>query len=88
MNNNDNNESDSDINCNRYAQYSQLRINKETERTGNNSNGDHPNDRTVKIGQNTEKSHGDLRRLAFTQTSVKDHQLMLMWKTLKGVNEL
>ena len=32
-----------------------------------------------KIGQNTEKSSGDLRRLAVTQTSVKD-QFMLMWK--------
>ena len=35
----------------------------------------------VENGQNTEKSPGDLRRLAVTQTPVKDHQLMLMWKT-------
>ena len=34
-------------------------------------------------GQNTEESPGDLRKLAVTQTSVKDHQLTLMWKTLK-----
>ena len=33
-------------------------------------------------GQNTEKSPGDLRRLAVTQSSVKDHRLTLMWKTL------
>ena len=33
-------------------------------------------------GQNIEKSPGDLRRLAITQTLVKDHKLMLMWKTL------
>ena len=32
-------------------------------------------------GQNTEKSPGDLRRLAVTQNPVKDHQLMLMGKT-------
>ena len=29
---------------------------------------------TIKIGQNTEKSPGDLRRLAVAQTAVKDHQ--------------
>ena len=29
-------------------------------------------------GQNTEKSPGDLRRLAVTQTPVKNHQLILM----------
>ena len=32
---------------------------------------DHPDYRIVKIGQNTEISHGDLRRLVVTQTSVK-----------------
>ena len=30
---------------------------------------------TTEIGQNTEKSPGDLKRLAVNQTSVKDHQL-------------
>ena len=29
----------------------------------------------TKIGQNTEKSPGDPRRLAISQTPVKDHQL-------------
>ena len=38
--------------------------------------------RDIKIGQNTEKSPGDLR-LAVTQTPLKNHQLKLMWKTLK-----
>ena len=37
----------------------------------------------VDNGQNTEKSPGDLRRLAVTQTPVKDHQLTLTWKSLK-----
>ena len=32
----------------------------------------------VEISLNTEKSPGDLRRLAITQTPVKDHQLMQM----------
>ena len=39
---------------------------------------DHPNYNIVTISQNTEKSSGDLRRLAVTQTPVKDHQLMLV----------
>ena len=40
--------------------------------------GNHPNYNIIENGQNTEKSPGDLRRLAVTQTSVKDHQLTLM----------
>ena len=32
----------------------------------------------IENGQNTEKSPEDLRRLAVTQTPVKDHQLKLM----------
>ena len=40
--------------------------------------GDNPIYSIIKIGQNTEKSPGDLRRLAVTQTPVKDHPLTLM----------
>ena len=40
--------------------------------------GDHPDCSIVENGQNTEKNPGDLRRLAVTQTPVKDHQLILM----------
>ena len=36
----------------------------------------------IENGQNTEKSPRDLRRLAVTQTPVKNHQLILMRKTL------
>ena len=42
-----------------------------------------PNNNIIGNGQNTEKSPGDLRRLAVTQTPVKNHQLTLIWKTLK-----
>ena len=42
------------------------------------TSGDHPNDSIIENGQNTKKSPGDLRRLAVTQTSVKNHWLMLM----------
>ena len=38
------------------------------------TSGDHPNYYIIENGQNTEKSPGDLRRLAVTQTPVKDHQ--------------
>ena len=44
---------------------------------------DYPNDSIAKNGQNPETSAGNLRRLAVTQTSVKNHQLTLMWKTLE-----
>ena len=40
--------------------------------------GDNPNYCITKIGQNTEKSPEDLRRLAVTQTPVKDPHLTLM----------
>ncbi len=38
---------------------------------------DYPNDSIAKNGQNPETSPGDLRRLAVTQTLVKNHQLTL-----------
>ena len=47
------------------------------------TSGDHLNDSIIEDGQNTEKSPGDLRRVAVTQTPMKNHQLTLMWKTLR-----
>ena len=44
---------------------------------------DYPNDSIAENDQNPETSPGDLRRLAVTQTPVENHQLTLMWKTLK-----
>ena len=49
---------------------------------GGRVGGEHPNYSIIENGQNTEKSPGDLRRLAVTQTAVKGHQLTLTWKTL------
>ena len=40
--------------------------------------GDHPNYYIIENVQNTEESLGNLRRLAVTQTPVKNHQLTLM----------
>ena len=49
---------------------------KETEGLGIlRTIGDHPNYNIFENGQNTEKSLGDLRRLAVNQTPMKDHQL-------------
>ena len=42
------------------------------------TSGNNPNDSIIENGQNTKKSPGDLRRLAFTQTPVKNHRLTLM----------
>ena len=42
------------------------------------TSGEHPNYSTIEIGQNTEKSPGELRRLAITQTPVGNHQLTHM----------
>ena len=39
---------------------------------------DHPNNSIIENGQNTEKIQGDLKRLAVTQSPVKDRQLMQM----------
>ena len=48
---------------------------------------EYPNYRIVEISQNTEKSPGDLGRLAVSQTPV-ENQLTQAWKTLKIVKEL
>ena len=59
-------------------------IGAKTRGLGNDEMGrDCPNYSIIEISQNTEKSPGDLKRLAVTQPPVKDHQLMLMWKILK-----
>ena len=46
---------------------------------------DHP-DGSIKVGQNTEKSSEDLKKLAVTQTRVKNHQLMLVRKLSRSNN--
>ena len=72
-------ESDGDTNFNRCTQYSHQRICKGTGGNGNKStSGDHSNYGYIKIGKNSEKSPGDLGRLAVTQTPVEDHQLTLV----------
>ena len=54
----------------------------ETWRTGDyKKNWNYTSHSTTKISQDTEKSLGDLRRLAVTYTPVKSHLLELVWKT-------
>ena len=48
------------------------------------TSGDHPNYNMTENCLNTAKSPGDLRRLAVTQTPVKNYQLMLVWKTISA----
>ena len=47
------------------------------------TSGDHPNYSIIEIDQITEKSPGDLKRLAVTQTQVRNHPLNPLWKSLK-----
>ena len=77
-------ESDGDTNSNWWNRYSHQRISKETRGLWNKrTSGDHSNYRIIEIGQNTKKILEDLRRFAITQTPMENHQLMLVWKTLK-----
>ena len=63
------------------------RTGKRIGRLGNKmTSRDYPDYNIIKIGQNTEKSPGDLKRLTLTQTPVGNHQLTLVPKTLKGAN--
>ena len=81
-------EGDSDTSCNWSTRKNPQRLGKGTGRLRNQkTSGDHPEYTIIKIDQNTEKSPGDLRRLTVTQTCVKNHLLILLWKTLKEVKE-
>ena len=72
-------ESDGDNNCNRWSWYTHQMFSKGTGRLGNNrTSGDHPNYWIVEIDQNTEKSHGDLKRFVVAQSPMKRNQLTLL----------
>ena len=77
-------ESHDDTNCDSYSWYSHQRICTRSGGLGNKKiRGDHPNYWIIEIGQNTEKSPVNLRRLAVTQTPVRNYQLTLVWKARK-----
>ena len=49
------------------------------------TNRNHPDYNIDEIGQNTEKSPGDLRSIVDTQTPLKDYQRTLVWKKSQGI---
>ena len=66
-------EIEGDTNFNWCTRNCHQMIGSGTEGLGNRrTSGAHPNYNIIEIGQNTEKSPGDLKRLAVAQTSVKD----------------
>ena len=78
-------ESDGDTNCNWCTRYNHQKIDTGTGGFRNKkTSGDHSH-YIIEIGQNTEKSSGDLRRVAVTQTPVRNYQLTLVWKNRRGV---
>ena len=75
-------EGDVSTNCNWCSWHSHQRIGSGTEGLRNNrTSGDYPNYSIVKINQKTEKSPGDLWRIAVTYIPVKDHSEMTANKT-------
>ena len=65
-----------DTNCNWCTWNNPQRIDKETRRLRNQrTSRDRPNYIIIKIDQNTEKSPGDFRQLAVSQTPVRNYQL-------------
>ena len=66
------------VNC---ALENTLRTGKGTGRHGNKRSSRHQSDNSIiKIDRDTEKSPGDLKGFAVTQTLVRNHQLTLMSK--------
>ena len=81
-------EGEGDSNCGWCTWNHFLRTGKKIGRLGNKrAFRDHPDYSIIKIDQNTETSPGDLRRLAVTQTPVRNQQLTLVGKTLRGVKK-
>ena len=80
-------EGDSDTNNNWCPGNNPQKIGKGSGRLRNQrTSRNYPDNSITKISHNTEKSPGDLRRLAVTQTPEKNHQLTLVEKLLKEQN--
>ena len=72
-------EGDGDINCNRCTRNNSQMFGKRNRRLRNQkTRRNHLDYSIIEIGQNTEKSPGDLRRLVVTETPVRSHQQMLV----------
>ena len=69
------NDADGDTSRNWCTRNNPQKLGKGTRILGNKrTRRDHPNYSINKMGQHTEKSPGDLRRIAVTQTPVRKHQ--------------
>ena len=78
------NEGDGDTNCDKCTWNGPQRLRKRNGGDGNwRTNPDYPGYNIVKNGKNTEKSPGDLKRLAITQIPVKYHQRQLVGRISK-----
>ena len=78
---------DGDTNSNRRTRNSHKRLGKGTGGVRNwRTSRDYVNYMMFEIGRNTEKSPGDLWKLVVTETSLKDHELTLVWGTCKTYN--
>ena len=76
-------EGDGDTKCNWRARQPLERIGTWAVGLGNKrTSGDHPVYSSIEIGQNTDKNPGDLKRLAVTQTPVKNNYQILMSKII------
>ena len=65
--------------CNQYTRSGSQRLIKGAGKVGNwRTNRDHTNYSTVEVGQNTEKSPGDLKRFAVTQNPLTNPQLTFL----------
>ena len=72
-------ESDGDTTCDWCSWYSHQRIGTRTGGLGNKrTSRDHPYYCVIEIDQNTEKTLGDLRTVAVTQTLVVNYRLTLL----------
>ena len=71
---------DSDTDCNWRTWNGLQSLEKRIGAIGK-KNRDHSDFRIVENGQNIQKIPEDWRKLAATQTTVKAHQIKLMWKT-------
>ena len=72
-------ESNGDTSCNWCTRYSHQRIDNGTGGLANKRTSEYlPSDSIIKIGQNTDKSPGDLKRLAVSQTPSRNHRLTLV----------
>ena len=73
-------------NCDWYSWFSYQRIGTATGGLGKKARGDHPEYRINKISQKTEKSPGDLRKFAVTQTPGRNQSASTDMKNSKSSN--